>query len=155
MQIGLKNAGGELVHFHQDAAEFGFRIRILAARHGEAVAVGEEFERFIKADAFDLLDKFQNVAADAAAETFEVLMRAMHREGGRFFSVDRAEVHIPRSAAGAFEAHVFANRFDDVHGGLELFDEVHLESLYGYMLRGPVGTRFSFAPPSHAKMTDA
>ena len=117
------------MHFHQDTAEFGFGIGVLAPWHGEAVAVGQEFERFIETDTLDLLDKFEDVAAHAAAKTFEVLMRSMHGEGRRLFGVEGTEPHVAGGAAGAFEAHVFANRFDDVHGGLELFDEVHLESL--------------------------
>ncbi len=61
------------MHLHQRAAQFGIRIGIFAPGHGDAVALGQQFERLDKADALDLHDKVENVATQAAAEALEAL----------------------------------------------------------------------------------
>src|SRR5882724_4380259 len=49
----------------------------------------------------------------------------MHGKRWRLFGVKRTQTHVARRAAGAFQANVFADRFDDVDRRFELLYEIH------------------------------
>ena len=116
VQIVLEDAGGGLVHLHERGAELGVGIGVLALGHGDAVALGHQLEGFKEADALDFHDELQNVATDAAAEALVALDGGVDVERRRFFGVERAEAQVSAGGAGAFEADVFADGFDDVDG---------------------------------------
>src|SRR5260370_37167957 len=65
------------------------------------------------------------MAAEATAKAFVVVMRGVYGKRRRLFGVKRAESHVAGCAAGAFQAHVFADSFHDVDGRFELLDEIH------------------------------
>ena len=48
----------------------------------------------------------------------------------------RAQAHVARGTAHALQAHVFADCFDDIDGGLDLFDEIHEALLNHYVDSG-------------------
>jgi hypothetical protein len=89
-----------------------------------AVALGEQFQGFIKTDALDLLHELDHVTRGAAAEALIKLVSGVDRERRRFFGVEGAQTHEavrPRLA----QAHAFAHYLDDIDRRLELIDEIH------------------------------
>ena len=65
--------------------------------------------------------KFENVAADAAAEAVVDLLHGMDGKGRRFLGMKRAEAD--EVLAALFQAHVFADHADDVRLLLDVVRE--------------------------------
>ena len=124
----LKQIRGDGVDVVERAAKFGlFVAEAGAPGHGDAVTLGEEFQSLEKREAVDLHDELQDVAADAASEAVIHLPGLIHRERRRLFLMEGAEADVAAGGAEALEAHVFADRLDDVDLGFELLDEFHAE----------------------------
>ena len=70
---------------------FGVRVGVLALRHRDAVALGQQLERLKEADALDFHDELEDVAAHAAAEALVELVARVDGERRRLFGVERAQ----------------------------------------------------------------
>ena len=113
------------MHLVDPGAQFGVGVGVLRAfGQGDAAALGELLQRFVKADPLDFLDEFEDVAALAAAEAFEELVVGVDPEGRGFFRMERAETGVALGRSHSFEAHVLAYYPDDVNRSFDLRREV-------------------------------
>src|ERR1700722_5200887 len=114
VQVVLEHASRGFMHLQERATELGIRVRVLALRHGDAVAFGHQLEGFKETDAFDFHDKLEQIATDVAAEAPVKLMAGMHGEERGLLSMKGAKAGVAWRAAGFLQAHVFTDDFDDV-----------------------------------------
>src|SRR5258708_1453485 len=91
------------------------------------MALGKEPQRFIKGDALDLHDEFQDVAAGAAAEALVELVSGMHGKRWSLFVVERAQANKAGRARTAQPRHVLLHHLYDVDRSFQLFDKFHVE----------------------------
>ena len=95
VEIGAKILLRQLVHLQQRAAQPGILVGVLRALgHGNAVALGQRFERLVKAEALRLLHELEDVAAGAARKTLVELVHHVDGEGGPLLVVERAQPHV-------------------------------------------------------------
>ena len=99
---------------------FARRPRVIG--QADAGALGEEFDRFDKGDAVDLLDKLEDIAPYFAAEAVVDLPVGVDAEGWGFFLVERAETK--KVAALLGELDVFGDHFDDIGGVANALENV-------------------------------
>src|ERR1700678_4030869 len=116
VQVVLEHASRGFMHLQERATELGVRIRVLALRHGDAVAFGHQLEGFKETDAFNFHDELEQIATDVAAEAPVKLVAGMHGERRRLLSMKGAQAGVARRAAGFLQAHIFTDDFDDVDG---------------------------------------
>ncbi len=121
-ELLLKPLGGgfvELDEFGALAMLGGFFGGVeFALGERDAALFGNGADGLGEADVFYFLDEGEDVAGLAAAEAVEELASGMDGEGGCFFGVEGAEAG-EVLCSGFFEAHVFADDFDDI--GLLLY----------------------------------
>ena len=90
-------------------------------RQWHADLVGDDLDRFRKADALDLHDEVEDRSAFVTAETVEDLFGRTDGERRRLFLVKRATRH--PVCALFLELHVILNDADDVSLSFEIVDE--------------------------------
>ena len=90
-------------------------------RHLQAALVGKLLHGFDKAHAGMLHQKADGVAILAAAKTVKKLLAGADGEGGRLFTMKRAQAH--EIGAALFELHIAAHDIDHVDAGKQLLDK--------------------------------
>src|SRR5260370_26761681 len=90
-KAGAESLFGEFVHLENSGSQPGIGVgKSGALGQWNAAALGKLFQRFVEADALDLLDEFEDIAALTAAEAFIKLMVGMDPKGGRLFGMEGA-----------------------------------------------------------------
>ena len=98
------------MHSIDGGPKFGFGIgrRIVAAGDGNAVALGQRLQGFPEADAFNFLDKFEDVARSPASETVIELLTRVDGKRWRALLMERADAGVA-IGSGTLDQHVAAD----------------------------------------------
>ena len=119
LELVVVPAGGGAVQLQHTAAELVRRGRALVLlRQGHIGALGEKLDGLGKAEALDVHDEIDDVAALFAAEAVVDLLVRRDGEGGRFFIVEGAQAEEVAAVAG--EGDVAGDHVHDVAAGGEL-----------------------------------
>src|SRR5262245_35144898 len=89
-----------------------------------SAALCKLFQRLVKADPFDLLNKLEDVAPLSAPEALIELMVGMDAKRRGLFGMERAQTQIALGAAYPLETDILPHDADDVNRSFDLRREI-------------------------------